>query len=115
MTSKETIRSIVDQYDRNGWTLRRILLSPESQDRLGPAVSDLFGDIEVKRSDIDACWFSRASRGNSTAWELRWLSEFPFALIEVIDEGSALTEVERILRETEDQLKERINKRMQIH
>ena len=115
MIGEDVIRSILDQYERNGWALDRVLLSAELQNRLGPALSTLFGGIEIKPSDIDAGWFSRASRGSSVAWELRWFSEFPFALVEVVDGEAEPNEVERILRETEDQLKERIKKRSQGH
>ena len=115
MIGENAVRSIIDQYERNGWTLRRVLLSADSQNRLETAMPELFADIEIKRSDIDAGWFSRASHSNSVAWELRWFNEFPFALIQVIGDDAELNEVERILRETEDQLRERTKKRMQIH
>lgn len=115
MIGEDAVRSILDQYDRNGWTLRRVLLSAELQNRLGSALSTLLPDVEIKQSDIDAGWFSRGRRGGTVAWELRWLNEFPFALLEVIGEDAEPNEVERILRETEDQLKERIKKRAQGH
>ena len=115
MIGEDSILSIVDQYDRNGWTLRRVLLSAELQNRLGPAFSTRLGGAEIRSSDIDAGWFSRASRDDSVAWELRWFSEFPFALVEVISDEAEPNEVERILRETEDRLRERLKTRAQGH
>jgi hypothetical protein len=115
MIGEDAIRSILNQYDRYGWKLRRVLLSDELQSRLGPGISMLFGPAVVEQSDIDAAWFSRASRGESVAWELRWFYELPFALLEVIGPDTDSNEVERILRETEDQLRERIKRRTPGH
>jgi hypothetical protein len=115
MIGEDAIRSILAQYDRYGWKLRRILLSSKLQDQLGSAVPVLFGNAEIIRSEIDAGWFSRASQGQSVAWELRWFNDFPFALLEVINQDTEPNEVKRILRETEDQLKERVKKRSQSH
>lgn len=111
MIGEDTVRSILAQYDRYGWKLRRVLLSSELQNQLGRAVATLFGDAEIAKSDIDAGWFSRASPRGSVVWELRWFSEFPFALLEVIGPDAEPNEIERILRETEDQLKELIKRR----
>ena len=115
MIGEDALRSILDQYDRNGWTLRRVYLSPELQNRLESTLSALFGDAEIKGSDIDAGWFSRGRRDGSVTWELRWFNEFPFALLDVINDDAEPNEVKRILRETEDRLKERIKKRAQGH
>jgi hypothetical protein len=115
MIEEEAIRSILSQYDRYGWQLRRVLLTAELQSRLGSAGSTLFGNAEIKLSDLDAAWFSRASRGKNVAWELRWFYELPFALLEVIGSDTEPNEIERILRETENQLRERIKRRTQGH
>src|ERR1041385_5511448 len=115
MIGEESLIAIIDQYRRNGWTMRRALLSAQLKIRLGSAFFTLLGDLEIKESDIDAGWFSRVSRGNAVAWELRWFSEFPFALLEVINEDAEPNEVERILRETEEKLRERLKTRAQGH
>jgi hypothetical protein len=115
MIGEDAIRAILNQYDRYGWQLRSVLLSAELQIRLGPATPELFGDVEIKQSDIDAAWFSRASRGGSVTWELRWFSDPPFALLEVIGPDTEPNEVEGILRGTENQLRERIKRRTHGH
>ena len=84
---------VIEQYKRHGWVLRRILFSaPLSTD-----AANLVGDLPARKSVIDAFWFSRRSQPNSEAWELRRLSGSPFALVEVIDDGTAQDELDSIL------------------
>ena len=102
-----TIRSIIEQYGKFGWELRRISLTPELQTKIGTAIDDLFNGVEVKRCDLDAAWFTRASKNGGTAWELRALQDSPFALIEVVDPNISADELEITLASTEQKLRER--------
>lgn len=86
MTSAEQIREILAQYRKHGWTLRRVLLCGATGESLTEAFADLFGETPILASEIDAAWFSRASGVGREAWELRRLSNPPFALIEVFED-----------------------------
>jgi hypothetical protein len=85
MIGREQIAEILSLYRRHGWTLRRVLLSDELRVNLRDALADLFGAVPVVTSGINALWFSRPSKADSEAWELRRLSENPYALFEVFD------------------------------
>lgn len=102
-----TIRSIIEQYERFGWELRRVLLTSGLQANIGAAIDELFKGVEVKENDIDAAWFTRGAKNGGTAWELRALQEFPFALIEVVDPDATTDEIELTLSETEQKLRDR--------
>ena len=95
------IGEIIEQYRKHGWTLRRALLS-ESGNR---EVVERLASIEVTQSDFDALWFSRKSRPESEAWELRRLSGSPFALVAVIASDVTDHERERALSEVVDKMR----------
>ena len=82
MIGEREVKEILAQYERHGWSLRRVLLSAENERNLPAA---LFGQTEVVSSNLDALWFSRASSEGREAWELRHLSNTPFALVEVFE------------------------------
>lgn len=105
MISEREIREVVAQYKKHGWILRRVLLC-EAVEK--PAT--LFGEIEVAPSEIDALWFSRTSGEGREAWELRHLSEAPFALIEVFEADDEEIIREEIRREMQTELSERTSK-----
>ena len=107
MIDAEGIRSIVQQYRRFGWELRRVLLTPEMEKHLGPAADELFGGIPVARSAINGAWFTRPSKHGRMAWEIRALEDLPYALIEVVDAGLTDAELENILSGTEEKLRVR--------
>src|SRR5689334_7236523 len=98
------IEEIVATYTRHGWTLRQILLRPES--KAAAADSDSFDDAEVRDADFDALWFSRPSHEKREAWELRLISEQAYGLFEAFeaneseeDRGEARQEMENRMRE----------------
>jgi hypothetical protein len=101
MTSPDAVREIIATYVKHGWVLRRVLLSEASK----AASADLFADTEFRASPLDAAWFSRPPQPGETAWELRYLGDIPFALLEHVDENSpefeaALAAVEARMAET---------------
>jgi len=83
MINAAQIGEILTQYKKHGWTLRRVLLCAPTREKLQGSLATLFGDAPVVSFETDAVWFSRASAGGSEAWELRRLSDAPFALVEV--------------------------------
>jgi hypothetical protein len=107
MIESSMIRSIIEQYERFGWELRRVLLTPGLRAKIGTAVGELFKNVEIKGSDLDAAWFTRAAKNGGTAWELRALQESPFALIEVVGPDIMTDELDLTLAATEQQLRDR--------
>lgn len=105
MTNSGQIREILSLYNKHGWSLRRVLLSERLEKRLAAEADTLFGTAEQISSDIDAAWFARSSRHNHEAWELRHLSETPFALFEAFGEDTAEADREAKRREIEDRLR----------
>jgi len=99
------IAEILSLYKKHGWILRRVLLSDELKTSLANAPENLFDDAEIRTSDIDAAWYSRKSKADQEAWELRRLSETPFALFETFDEEDEDEVREEALSEIESRLK----------
>ncbi len=85
MINAEQIKGILSLYQKHGWNLRRVLLCVKSKIKLSPDLITLFGETEIVESKVDAAWFSRPAATGNEAWELRHLSETPYALVEVFD------------------------------
>lgn len=85
MMTATQIAQILSLYQKHGWILRRVLLSDALKTSLAGSLEKLFGGAEIRDSEIDAAWFSRQSKADQEAWELRRLSETPFALFETFD------------------------------
>ncbi len=101
MIDRVVVGEIIAQYDKHGWTLRRALLSHEGASIL----ADILGDVEVKHSDFNALWFSRRSKPESEAWELRRLTVLPFALVAVVSDGTSADEVEATLSQVVEEMR----------
>lgn len=105
MTDEYAVSELISTYKRHGWLLRRVLLTePDRQ-------NDLFANAEIVASDIDAVWFSRPPEDGGVAWEIRYLGDVPFALIENIDESGA--DFEASLQNVESRLREAISAKIQ--
>jgi len=102
----DTIREVLATYKKHGWVLRRVLLSPELKAQIGDEANTLFPDVQVKDSGLDAVWFSRQSRKDSIAWELRRLGPLPFALVEVVDAELRSEVLESVLSNAEERLRQ---------
>lgn len=105
MIDSAAIADILALYKKHGWKLRRVLLCAEVRRDLQPSDAGLFETAEVRDSAFDALWFSRRSKPDSEAWELRRISSSPFALVVVI-EDTAKEEREDILTATEERMLE---------
>ncbi len=101
MIDAEQIQEILKQYKKHGWNLSRVLLSAPTRKMLSASLEKLFGDAEIVSSEIDAAWFFRASVKGGEAWELRRLTETPFALFEMFDD------------EDDEEIREEIRQEMQ--
>jgi len=104
MISTAQIQDILSLYQKHGWILRRVLLSPGLKKHLTDS-AEIFADTEIIEAEIDAAWFSRASGKDGEAWELRRLSETPYALFEVFETDDEEEVREEIRFEMEARLK----------
>jgi len=102
MIDPESVREIVRMYEKHGWVPRRFLFTSELAAAMGPPAES----IPILTSDIDAAWFSRPPKAGGIPWELRYLGEPPFALLENIDEDDA--DFEDSLKAVERRLKDAI-------
>lgn len=103
MIDEESIVAILQMYAKHGWILRRVLLSAAGVNALLRSSVKIFGDVEIHESRLDALWFSRRSRPNDETWELRRLSENPFALVAVISDAESESR-ESVLKDVEDRM-----------
>ncbi len=104
MITAEQIQDILSLYARYGWTLRRALLTDKLKNSLTDSIENLFATAEIRESEIDAVWFSRPSENDKEAWELRRLSETPYALFEVFEADDEEEVREEIRHEMEAKL-----------
>ena len=103
MIDANAVGEIIEQYEKHGWILRRALLSQAGRSDL----PNMFAEVEILDSDIDALWFSRRSNPDTEAWELRRLSALPFALVAVVSAGASGDELESTLEQVVDDMRER--------
>ena len=115
MIDEAAVRSIVSQYERFGWQLHHVLLSPEAMTILEDSVKLLFGDKAVTSSNINALWFSRQAANGRIAWELRAIGDFPFALVESSDPDDKPSELDSLFERTEMRMYERLQQSPRTH
>jgi hypothetical protein len=144
MISEDAIRKIISLYEKHGWQPRRVLLSDKLRGSLiahyrsprvskgddasfgkgtddsgsalaDPALTDIFGPVEIIPSDLNAVWFSRSSEPAKTAWELRRLSALPYALVEIVDIDIQPADLEAVLALTENTMREKTSEPFQFH
>ncbi len=109
MIDTDACREIIQTYVKHGWLLRRVLLTAKLRKSLGEASDELFGDVPLRNSDIDAAWFSRPPQHGEIAWEIRHLSETPYALLEYANEKAG--DFEKKLHEVETRLMKTCSKK----
>ncbi len=105
MITTEQIEEISSIYRQHGWVLRRLLLTKSTRESY--SVSE--DQITIHKSDVDAAWFSRPPKTMSKAWEIRYLGNPPFALLENLDESDP--DFEDKLRDAEKRLKRSVTKK----
>jgi hypothetical protein len=82
-----------------------VLARPETLSLVSPA-SDLLREAELRHSDFDALWFARLSHAGREAWELRLVSEQPFALFEAFEADESEEDREEARLEMENRVRE---------
>jgi hypothetical protein len=105
MIDAAAIDEIFVTYKKYGWVPRRLLLTAQVKNDL----ENRFPEIPVTDSDLNAAWFSRPPQSGSVAWEIRHLSNLPYALLENVDEDS--DDFEDRLRDVESRLRDAVSKR----
>jgi hypothetical protein len=108
MNTLEQISEILATYSKHGWRLKRLLLTSEARALLTESEQDIFADAqeEVEDSPINALWFARPSHAGREAWELRLVSETPYALFETFEADEEEAEREEVRREMEARLRD---------
>jgi hypothetical protein len=105
MMTAEKIQEIINLYAKHDWKLRKVLLTKELKENLAGSLEKICQSNQIVLAEIDAAWFSRPSGKDKEAWELRRLSETPYALFQVFeaDDDEEIRQEMRI--EMEDRLK----------
>ena len=110
MNYRNVINEIVASYLKHGWQLRRVLLRPETRTQLDAEMASgslSFDSISMQEAAVDGLWFSRDSHEGREAWELRLVSENPFALFETFEADETEEERDDVRREMEARLREK--------
>jgi hypothetical protein len=102
---KDRITEILATYQKHGWRLRRILLSPETRQAIAQEESTFEG-APVETAGMDALWFSRISDAKREAWELRLIAETQYALFETFEADESEEAREDVRREMEARLRD---------
>lgn len=109
MDPKSFIPEILATYQKHGWQLRSILLRGATRvggEPLSPSVDPHM----VREAEVDALWFSRPSHAGRTAWELRLLSDTPYALFETFEADETEEQQSEMRQEMEARLRDYVNK-----
>lgn len=88
---------ILATYRRHGWKLRRALVTEAGRLELTPVLVEDDQAVKLDEASFNAVWLSRPSHDRREAWELRLLSENPYALFETFaaDEEEEARETKR--------------------
>jgi hypothetical protein len=106
--SAELFKEIVEQYQRHGWELRRVLLKPATRSSLETLPNELFKQASLVDFDFDAFWFARSSQGAREAWELRLATEHPYALFEAFEADETEEDREEARLEMQNKMREQL-------
>jgi len=115
-------RDALALYRRHGWSLARVLMTPATLAELAraggadaanagdpAAAQPAFEGVAAREADVDAMWLSRPSAGGREAWELRLISDPPYALFELFEPDESEEDREDVRREMEARLAEYAN------
>ena len=106
MDASALLIEIVGVYAKHGWELRRVLLRPETRTQFDQ--NFVGAQVSLVEASIDALWFSRPSHAGREAWELRVLSENPYALFETFEADESEEQRDEMLLEMENRLREHV-------
>ncbi len=110
MGQLDQFRTTLTTYRKYGWQLARVLMRPATLAELRHATGgEEFESLAAREFPIDAMWFVRPAEGGREAWELRLVSESPYALFELFEPDEAEEDREDVRREMEAKMRERVN------
>ncbi|MFN2529893.1 MAG: hypothetical protein ABR555_01220 [Pyrinomonadaceae bacterium] len=107
MRKLDLFSDLVATYERHGWRLRSVLLTPDTKAELQAAAVE----VEIKDAEFNALWFSRPSHQKRDAWELRLLSDTPYALFETFEVDETEEQQTEARQEMEARLREYVSAR----
>ena len=105
-------RNALALYRRHGWSLARVQMTTGTLAELTPRAdaagspAPTFEGAAVSEADVDALWLTRPSAGGREAWELRLISDPPYALFELFEPDEPEEDREDVRREMEARLRE---------
>ena len=102
MQTNHLINEIISAYQKHGWELKTVLLRPETVGELQD--KSYAGNERVQYADVDAIWFSRPSHRRGEAWELRLLSETPYALFHQFEADQPDEQRVQVLKDMEGRM-----------
>ena len=110
MSQIDRLHEIIGTYRKHGWTLRRVLLTPETGALCGKTEWTIFADAKVGPAAIDDLWFTRPSHEKREAWELRLVADSPYALFETFESDETEEQREEMRLEMEARMREQVTK-----
>jgi hypothetical protein len=106
--SRELFDEIIATYQRHGWKLKRVLVKPSTRNNLKEEPAEIFSDAVVMEAEFDALWFARPSTAGREAWELRLVSEQPYALFAAFEADETEEDREEARLEMEHQMRDQV-------
>lgn len=107
MNTDGLIKEITGLYQKHGWQMRAILLRPDTRAAVDPGAVD---PAMVRDAEVDAIWFSRPSHAGRDAWELRLISDQPYALFETFEADETEEQRDEMRHELEARLRDYVSK-----
>ena len=105
MNSQELFKEIISTYQRHGWELKRVLITPTTRNGLAED-AELTNQASLIDAEFDALWFARPANAGREAWELRLLAEHPYALFAAFEADETEEERAEARLEMEHQMRE---------
>ncbi len=103
----DLLKEIIATYRKYEWNLLKILVSNGTTTDVTHKLEAVYeNDAEICNSEMDAAWFTRPSKKDREAFELRLIDENPFALFETFPKDIDQTERENMLKDMETRLAE---------
>jgi hypothetical protein len=110
MAQLDQFRETLATYRTYGWRLARVLMRPTTLAELRAATGGAeFAGTPARECLLDALWFTRPAGEGRESWELRLVSETPYALFELFEPDEAEEDREDVRREMEAKMRERMN------
>ena len=109
MSYSDLMKEIVSTYQKHGWQWRRALVRTENRQEFNSACDpQMVETLAIEEGELDALWFSRGSRADREAWELRLVAETPFALFETFEKDETEEQREEMRKEMEARMKQKL-------